>query len=296
MSEIRLDTSSLKNQLEETLQRNRLLQEELAATNLGLLALTMELEHKNEEVQSITQQLLQVARMVTMGELAASIAHELNNPLATVSLRVESLADKLSPDDPKQNALRIIAQEVERMGTLVKKLLDFSRRNQRKLTTVDVCREIEHALELIYYQLRKNRITVRRDYQPGLPLIHADSQELLQLFLNLFINACDAMPQEGTLTIRVYEGHADTSCVAIEVADTGMGIQPDDLEKVMDPFFTTKPAGKGTGLGLSICRHIVREHQGVITIASEVEKGTTVFIKLPVIKEGGPGSSKGPQK
>jgi signal transduction histidine kinase len=293
MSEMKIETCSLKSQLEEMLQRNRLLQEELDATNIGLLALTMELENKNEEVQSITQQLWQVARMVTMGELAASIAHELNNPLATVSLRVESLANKLPPEDPKQKALQIISQEVERMGALVKKLLDFSRRGQRKVTTVDVCREIEHALELIYYQLRKNRITLRRDYQAELPLIHADSQELLQLFLNLFTNASDAMPQGGTLTVRVYEGHTDIDCVAIEIADTGMGIQPDDLAKVMDPFFTTKPVGKGTGLGLSICRHIVREHQGLITIASEVGKGATVFIKLPMIKENGHASSQG---
>lgn len=284
MREIRAGAGSIKNQLEEMLQRNRLLQEELDATNLGLLALTMELEDKNEEVRSMTQQLWQVARMVTMGELAAGIAHELNNPLATVSLRVESLADRLHPEDPQQRSLSIIAREVERMSILVKKLLDFSRRSQRKLVPVDVCREIEHALELVYYQLRKNMITVQRDYQPELPLIHADSQELLQLFLNLFTNASDAMPQGGTLTIRVSEGTADNGCIAIEISDNGMGIQPGDLAKVMEPFFTTKPAGKGTGLGLSICRHIVRDHLGLISIDSEVDKGTTVSIELPAIK------------
>lgn len=283
MSETKVKTRSLRNQLEDSLQRNRLLQEELDATNLGLLALTMELEEKNEEVQAITQQLWQVAKMVTMGELAASIAHELNNPLATVSLRVESLLAKIPPEDPKRRALHIIAQEVERMGALVKNLLDFSRRSRRKVFKVDVCREVEHALELIYYQLRKNRIVVRRDYQPELPLVHADRQELMQLFLNLFTNASDAMPQGGTLTIRVCEEHTDNGYIAIEIGDTGMGIPPEDLEKVMDPFFTTKPEGKGTGLGLPICRRIMREHQGLISISSEVDKGTTVFLKLPVI-------------
>jgi len=282
MSEHSIETGSAKKQLEEVQRQNRLLQEELDATNRGLLALTKELEEKNEEVQAMTQQLWQVAKMATMGELAASIAHELNNPLATVSLRVESLAAQVPPDDPKQRSLQIISQEVERMGALVKNLLDFSRRSRRQVAAVDVCREIEYTLELIHYQFRKNRINVRRDYQPDLPLIHADRQELLQLFLNLFTNASDAMPQGGTLTIRVYTGYADTDWVAVDIADTGMGIQPDDLAKVMDPFFTTKPKGKGTGLGLSICRRIVQEHHGLITITSEVDKGTTVSLKLPI--------------
>lgn len=284
MSEMSVEISSLKNRLKETLQQNRLLQEELDATNRGLLALTMEIEEKKEEVQAITQQLWQVAKMATMGELAASIAHELNNPLAIVSLRAESLAAQILPNDPKQRSLLLILREVERMGALVKNLLDFSRRTQRQVSTVDICRELEYTLELIYYQLRKNRISVRWDYQPGLPLVQADCQELLQLFLNLFTNASDAMPQGGTLTIKVYTVHADIDCVSIDIADTGIGIQPADLSKVMEPFFTTKPEGKGTGLGLSICRRIVREHHGSITITSEVDKGTTVSLKLPVIK------------
>ena len=285
MSETSVEIRSLKNQLAETLQRNRLLQEELDATNSGLLALTMELDLKNEEVQVLTQQLWQMSRMATMGELAASIAHELNNPLMTVSLRAESLADQIPSNDPKQRSLRIISQEVERMGTLVKNLLDFSRRSQRQVSKVDVCRELENTLELIYYQFRKNRVSVRRDYTPELPLIHADCQELQQLFINLFTNASDAMPQGGTLTIRVYVEQADTDCVALDIIDSGMGIQPDDLAKVMDPFFTTKPKGKGTGLGLSICRRIVQEHHGLIIITSEADKGTAVSLKLPVIRQ-----------
>ena len=285
MSEICVEIRSLKNQLAEALQRNRLLQEELDATNRGLLALTMELDLKNEEVQAITQQLWQMSKMATMGELAASIAHELNNPLTTVSLRAESLAAQIPSDNLKQRSLRIISQEVERMGTLVKNLLDFSRRSQLQVSNIDVCRELENTLELIYYQFRKNRISVRRDYMPELQLIHADSRELQQLFINLFTNASDAMPKGGTLTIRVYEEHADTDCVAIDIIDTGMGIQPDDLAKVMDPFFTTKPKGKGTGLGLSICRRIVQEHHGLIIITSEVDKGTTVSLKLPIISK-----------
>lgn len=273
---------SLKSKLSEALQKNRLLQEELDATNRGLLALTTELDVKNEEVQIITQQLWQVSRMATMGELAASIAHELNNPLTTVSLRAESLAAQIPADHPMQGPLRIISQEVERMGALVQNLLDFSRRSEQQISPVDICRELEHTLELIYYLFRKKRISVRRDYQSGLPLINADCQGLQQIFINLFTNAIDAMPQGGTLTIRVYTEDIDTGFIVIDISDTGMGIKTGDLAKVMGPFFTTKPKGKGTGLGLSICRRIVQEHNGFITITSEVDKGTTVSLKLPL--------------
>lgn len=254
----------------------------MAATNQGLIALTMEMEEKNEEVQALTEQLWQVARMATMGELVASIAHELNNPLATVSLRVESLVAQIPPHDPKQRPLQIISREVERMAALVEKLLNFSRRGQRQLLKVDICREVEYALELIHYHFRKNGIRVTRDYQTELPMLYADCQELQQLFLNLFINASDAMPEGGMLTIRICSEPSD--CVAIDIVDTGMGIRPDDLSQVMDPFFTTKPEGKGTGLGLSICRRIVHEHRGIITITSTVDEGTTVGLKFPIIR------------
>jgi signal transduction histidine kinase len=271
----------LKQQLQEALQSNRLLQEELAATNRGLLALTMEIEKKNEEVKAITQQLWQMARMATMGELAASLAHELNNPLTTVSLLVESLTAQIPSDDPQQRALQVIAREVDRMAALVKSLLDFSRRSPLQVAIVDICREIEHTLDLMQHDYRKKGVSVRRDYQAGLPPLYADRQELQQLFLNLFINAGDAMPQGGTLTVRVYA--VDTAHITIDIADTGIGIRPDDLPLVMEPFFTTKPEGKGTGLGLSICRRIVQEHHGgKISIASEVDRGTTVSLKLPV--------------
>ena len=271
--------SALRQSYEELESRVRERAEELGKC-------TMELEAKNEDVRVITQQLWQVARMATIGELAASLAHELNNPLTTVSLRVESLAAQLSPDDPRQRSLQVIALEVERMSALVRSLLDFSRRRARRVSPVDLCREIEYALELAQYLLRKNRISVRRDYQPGLPLLHADCQEMQQLFLNLFTNAGDAMPQGGTLTVRIYTEHMEgDNYIAVDTADTGVGIPPGDLPRVMDPFFTTKPEGKGTGLGLPICRRIVQEHGGSITITSEAGTGTTVSLKLPVACE-----------
>jgi signal transduction histidine kinase/CheY-like chemotaxis protein len=255
------------------------------------------LQAMNEEIKTISQQLLQAEKLATMGELAASIAHELNNPLTTITLSVEMLISKTNEDDPHRRKLEIIWQEVERMGNLVNNLLQFSRRSQPQTSTVIVCDEIEKTIELIIYQLRKRNIAVERKFEPGVPPIQADRQQLRQLFLNVFMNAGDAMPEGGKLTISVYkqgpEGRDQGSevgdqgsgkaFVVIEVADTGVGIPPEILSKVMEAFYTTKPEGKGTGLGLSICRRIVEGHGGKFGITSEGSpgKGARVCINLP---------------
>ena len=262
-----------------------MLQEELDATNRGLLALTIEAHEKNEEVQAITQQLWQFARMATMGELAASIAHELNNPLTVISLWIELLSAQLGPSDPIQRPLRVIYQETNRMAALIHNLLDFSRYQQRRVCSLDISTEINYALELVVFHFRKRGINIIKDFQPNLPLIQAERQELQQLFLNLFTNASDAMPKGGDLTIRIYAEYGDNSSVVLEIKDTGTGIAPANLSKVMAPFFTTKPPGKGTGLGLPICRRIVREHNGSIDITSQYKKGTTVTIKFPIFND-----------
>jgi signal transduction histidine kinase len=239
---------------------------------------------KNEETTAMSQQLWQAAKLATVGELVASIAHELNNPLATVSLRVESLLTQVPEHDPKRRALEIIEQEVERMGHLVANLLQFSRRSQPQISTVDVCEEIRHTLDLISNHLRNRRIRVVREFAPDVPMMHADRELLRQLFLNLLTNASDAMPQGGTLAINaaadVLEGGAPA--VVMDLIDTGVGIAPDALPKVLEPFFTTKPEGQGTGLRLPICRRIVQEHHGTFNIVSDVGQGTTVRIVLPL--------------
>ena len=236
---------------------------------------------KNEEIKAMSQQLWQVAKLATMGELAASVAHELNNPLGTVSLRIESLLGQVPADDPQHRELEVVEQEVERMSTLVASLLQFSRRSTPQISTLDVREEIENTLELIHYLLRQRQITVQREFAPDVPMVQADRQKLRQLFLNLFTNASDAMPQGGTLAIRVSAAPAQHQ-VLIEIADTGQGIASEDLAKVMEPFFTTKPEGKGTGLGLAICRRIVQEHNGIFEITSVGPgHGATVRLTLP---------------
>jgi PAS domain S-box-containing protein len=242
-----------------------------------------ELQTKSEELRVTTQQLWQAARLAGVGELAASIAHELNNPLGTVSLRVEGLLAKTPADDPRRKSLEIIEGEVERMAGLVANLLQFSRAGREQVSTVDVCEEINKTVELVQHHLRKRGIQVQLEFSRD-AVIHADRQQLRQVFLNLFTNAADAMPAGGRLIPRVRRGElpGNLPAVVIEVADTGTGIPSSLLSRVFDPFFTTKEEGKGTGLGLAICKRIVAQHQGTLGIESQVDHGTTVRITLPV--------------
>jgi PAS domain S-box-containing protein len=242
-----------------------------------------DLQVKSQELAAMTQQLWQASKLATVGELAASIAHELNNPLATISLKLETLAAQLSNDSDKLRSVTIVADEVERMGKLVGNLLQFSRRSHQQTSTVNISEEIDRSLELVEYHLRSNRIQVVRDYAKDVPTIQADRQQLRQVFLNLLTNASDAMDGGGTLTLTVTQANdaGTRRMVRVEFIDSGPGIEPAYLEKIWDPFFTTKPEGKGTGLGLAICRRVVEEHRGSIAIESEIGRGTKIIIELP---------------
>jgi signal transduction histidine kinase len=242
-----------------------------------------ELRAKTEELRATTQQLWQAARLAGVGELAASIAHELNNPLGTVALRVEGLLSKTPPDDSRRRSLEVVEQEVERMAGLVSNLLQFSRAGRDQVSTVNVPEEILKTVELVGHHLRKRQVRVQPEFTPDVPHIHADRQQLRQVFLNLFTNAADAMPTGGLLTPRVRPGklESDSPAVVIEIADTGTGIPEELIGRVFEPFFTTKDEGAGTGLGLAICRRIVQQHRGTLEIESRPGGGTTVRITLP---------------
>ncbi len=273
---------------EDLEQRVRERTAELEATNRMLENTLAELGKKTDEVRAMTQQLWQAAKLASVGELAASIAHELNNPLATVTLRIESVLAQTPATDPRRRALGIIEQETKRMGNLVANLLQFSRRGAEEISTVAIRDELLKALELIHHHLRKRSITVVQELAADTPTIYADRQKLRQVFLNLLSNACDAMPQGGTLTLRAGATTLDGGKlgVRIEFSDTGMGISPENIEKVLEPFFTTKEEGKGTGLGLAICRRVIQEHHGSLNISSTMGQGTTVCVVLPVKASG----------
>ncbi len=258
----------------------------LRESNRRLEQALADLQARQEEIRTMSQQVWQATKLATVGELAAGIAHELNNPLATVSLRVEALLAALPADSPHRRPLEVVEGEVERMGSLVANLLQFSRRGRQQVSTLDLREELDGTLELIRYQFRKRGVEVRRELADDVPPVHADRQQLRQVFLNLLTNAADAMPQGGTLTLRVHAAEPDDEDgrdrVVVEVGDTGVGIPPENLARVTEPFFTTK-GDKGTGLGLAICKRIVQEHEGTLGVESEPGRGTTVRVALPVV-------------
>ncbi len=266
----------------------KLAEEDLRQTNLSLEGALGELQTRTQQLASMTQQLWQASKLATMGELAASVAHELNNPLATISLHAEVLVSELADDDPNRRSLMVIEKEVERMATLVSNLLLFCRRSHQQVSTTNICQELQNSLEFMTYHVRSRRINITTDFADGLPSLQADQQQLRQVFLNLLTNASDAMPEGGTLAVRARK-HAlenGSAAVLIEFSDDGIGVQPQDMPKLWEPFFTTKPEGKGTGLGLAICRRAVEEHRGTIDIESRPGKGTTVTIILPAMEIG----------
>jgi PAS domain S-box-containing protein len=256
----------------------------LKDANQRLEQTLVDLKGKTAALTAMTQQLWQTSKLATMGELAASIAHELNNPLQTISLRIDSLADVFSNDEQKLHQFEIITGELDRMGQLIGNLLKFSRHSHQEISLLDVRQEIENSLELIEYHLRAHKIEVVRDFEATLPNIQADRQQLRQILLNVLTNASDAMPRGGKLITRVRSSESESGVrgVSLELTDSGTGITPVNLERIWEPFFTTKPEGKGTGLGLAISRRAIEAHHGTLTIESQLGKGTTVIIFLPV--------------
>jgi PAS domain S-box-containing protein len=266
---------------------------ELAAANASLRTEISIREAAEDELRATTQQLWQAARLAGLGELAAGIAHELNNPLATVSLRIEGLLARTPPDDPRRKPLEVIDQEVERMSRLVRNLLQFSRAGRDEPSAVNVAEEVATTVELIEHHLRKGQVLVESEFAPDAPLIYADRQQLRQVLLNLLINAADAMPEGGRLVLRVRleELPGEPPAVVLEVRDTGVGIPPEHLARVTDPFFTTKEEGRGTGLGLAVCKRIIEQHQGALEIHSRVGDGTAIRVTLPVRAAADPDGS-----
>jgi PAS domain S-box-containing protein len=245
------------------------------------------LRARSEEVAGMTQQLWQAAKLATLGELAASIAHELNNPLATISLRLEAMLHDLPAGAAERPPLVIVEAEVERMARMVSELLAFGRRQQPQVSTLDLGAEIDRALEFVAHRLNQRGVRVACAYGPDIHTVHADRQLLRQVFLNLLTNASDSMPDGGELNIRVSNGTLNAApAILIEFADTGQGVAPEHAAEIWEPFYTTKPEGEGTGLGLAICRRIVHEHGGTISLDSAPGQGTVVRLMLPLTPPG----------
>jgi two-component system, NtrC family, sensor kinase len=220
-------------------------------------------------------------KMASVGLLAAGVAHEVNTPLTGISSFTQMLLNGADPEDPRTRMLEKIEQQTFRAAKIVNGLLNLSRSsvsNTEETVPVDVNAVIGDVLALLEPQLVAAKIKLRRDLCPSPALVAGTEHKLQQVFLNLFLNARDAMPKGGWLSVetRVEDGH-----VLAEVGDTGLGIPSEQLSRIYDPFFTTKMIGKGTGLGLSITYGIVREHEGTLTCQSAVGQGTRFTVSLP---------------
>jgi two-component system NtrC family sensor kinase len=231
--------------------------------------------------------LSETEKLAALGQLAAGVMHEINNPLATILACTEALvlrSETIGPGDRQHHEeyLKIIDTEVQRCRRIVDSLLDFSRPKSGEKRQMDVNAIVEQTLFLLKHHARFKRLTVARELSPGLPAVLADSERLIQSFMALMLNALDAMDSRGTLTVRSRVNPERRDEVLVEFIDTGTGIKAEDLPKIFEPFFTTKPQGRGTGLGLSICYGIIAEHRGRIDVESQVGVGSNFKVYLPI--------------
>jgi two-component system, NtrC family, sensor kinase len=230
----------------------------------------------------LEDQMVQTEKLTSLGLLAAGVAHEVNTPLAVISNYIQMLAKQIPADDPRQKTIDRIVKQTFRASEIVNNLLNFSRTGGAQPVDVDLNAVLEETLTLVQHPFKAASISVVRNYATPLPVVLGSTTRLQQVFLNLFMNARDAMPGGGMLEVRT---GAHNGSVEVEVVDTGAGIPPEHLHRIFDPFFTTKATGRGTGLGLSVSYGIIKEHAGKVDVRSTPGKGTSFRLEFPVARK-----------
>ncbi len=240
------------------------------------------LRTRDEQLKEFAKKrIMESERLAVVGQLAADVAHELNNPLQGIVTYSHLLLEKTPPEDPRNTSVGKIVSQANRCTTIIRALLDFSRPRKPQKRPSDVNAVLKECLSLVEDQALFHNIDIIKRLNTALPPIVVDPSQMQQVFMNLIINAAEAIEGGGQLTVATRYEPADP-VIEIEFADTGHGISEDNLERIFDPFFTTKEVGHGTGLGLAISYGIIREHQGTISVQSEVGNGTTFSVQLPV--------------
>jgi len=236
------------------------------------------------DLKSSQEELVQAEKLSAIGFLAAGVAHELNNPLTGILNLLGIFRDELDPQTQKHEDVLNMIKAAEHMAKVINDLTSFARQTKDEFSAVDINDIVEATLSFSNCQLAKNKVKLIKDYGAGLQ-VWADKSRLQQVVLNMLANACDAMPEGGSFTIRTRLSEQGDD-VIIEFIDTGMGIKKEDVAKIFTPFFTTKLRGKGTGLGLAVSYGIIKKHNGDITVTSEPGKGTAFKVVLPRLKKG----------
>ena len=232
--------------------------------------------------ERMEEQMSQTEKLTSLGLLAAGVAHEVNTPLAVISNYIQMLAKQMPEDDPRHSIIEKIVKQTFRASEIVNNLLNFSRTGAAELANIDVNRVVEETLSLVAHPLKTSQIQVVKNLGNALPSVRGSANKLQQVFLNLFLNARDAMPSGGMLEVKTA---AHNGSVEIEIVDTGAGIPREHIHKIFDPFFTTKATGRGTGLGLSVSYGIIKEHAGKIDVRSTPGKGTSFHVEFPAVRK-----------
>ncbi len=258
----------------------------LKVTTDELVELNATLEQKvierTRQLEEAHAHLRHAEKLASLGRLAASIAHEINNPLTGILNYTYLIKAELPPDSAVQEDMAMIERQIQVIATLVQQLRDFSKPPRRERRPTQLNRVWEDVLALTAKDLQKHHITLVHDFDAHLPLVIVSPEQMSEVFMNLVLNARDAMPEGGQLTVRT---RAEPDRVRIEVIDTGTGIAPEVMDHLFEPFFTTK-GERGTGLGLAICHSIIHDHGGDISVRSQPGQGTTFVVKLPMPEKG----------
>ena len=262
--------------------------EELRKANQELIdwgkTLEKKVEERTNEIREMQAHLIQQEKLASLGKLAAGIAHEINNPLGGILIYSHLLLEDMKKEDPRYDNLAKIVKETTRCKDIVKGLLQFAHPKEPEAIQIFINAALDNALSFLESQSVFQNITIKKQFSSDLPPVVADRSQLQQVFINIILNAADAMSNEGILFLKTYMGGGG-QFINISISDTGHGIKKEDRSRLFEPFFTTKEVGAGTGLGLAICYSIIQKHGGTIEVESEVGKGSTFTVKLPVRKD-----------
>jgi signal transduction histidine kinase len=243
----------------------------------------VELKSRMDAQRAAENRLVQAAKLAAVGEMAAGIAHELNNPLTTVSGFAELVLEEIPQGAGYRSELEMVLREARRASDVVRRLLDFSRQGERTRARASLNEIVEDVLALTRHLIHTSGVDLKMDIARDLPWVSVDRNQMKQVFLNLIHNALQAMPDGGALTISTSPRQRDgRAWVVMSVCDTGIGMSPADKDRIFEPFFTTRADSGGTGLGLSVTYGIVTDHGGLIDVDSEPGKGTTFTVWLPL--------------
>ena len=244
--------------------------------------MTLALRERDEKLKEFaTRKIMESERLALIGQLAANVAHELNNPLQGIVAYSHLLLEKMPETDSDRGFVQKIVTQANRCTQIIRGLLDFSRQRKPMKQPSNVNSILQECLSLVENQVLFQNIQITKDFYLNLPLVVIDPSQIQQVFINMLVNAAEAMDGNGALKLATRFDPIQ-NCVEVEFSDTGHGIREENLERIFDPFFTTKDVGHGTGLGLAISYGIVKEHRGVISVESQVDKGTTFVVRLPL--------------